>query len=171
VPGRCRVTAVSTQLFAARSDPRPDAAQASAGLPKPGGRRGSRGDLVGRPRHTAAAFQRAERAPRDRDRCRLAYGPRKIDTQPRLAGSRGPIDETAGSLRGLCRWLVRGNPIGRALSAWTRRATICPSGGQACATDRRYRPLRYTRNVFGDAVAEHVLIRVARSWADYREGA
>ena len=84
---------------------------------------------------------------------------------------RDVIDETAGSLRGLCRWLVHGNLIGRALSAPTHRATTCPPAGRARATDRRYRPLRYTRNVLGDAVAEHVLIRVARFRADHGEGA
>jgi hypothetical protein len=185
-------------VIARSHSPRTDAAQVPAGLPVPGGRRGCRGHLVGRSRHIPAALQRAERAPRGRDRCRLANAQRKIDTQPRLEGSGGPIgarrdcgeltaeaadrgevyeysrdfiDETAGSLRGLCRWLVRGNLIGWALSAWTHRATTCPPAGRGPCHRRTRPPLRYTRNVLGDAVAEHVLVRVARSRADHGEGA
>jgi hypothetical protein len=120
--------------------------------------------------------------------------PAEIDTQPRLgpvgvrrdygeltaqAADRGEVyenlrdfvDETACSLCGHCRWFGTRQCNRKALSAWTHRATRCSPAGRARATDRPDRPLQYTRNVLGDAVAEHVLVRVARSRADHGEGA
>jgi hypothetical protein len=147
VPGRCRVTAVSTPLLsrAARADLlRSEVARLIEEAVGRFATEGRRVLIVIAPSHSPrpdaaqvpAALQRAERAPRDRDRCRLANAPRKsihnhawdpsefgeitASSRPKLPIEAKSMKTCATSLMRLhapcavtAAGLVRGNVIGR----------------------------------------------------------